>query len=607
MIPITLKDIEKEERRYRKRLVVGYELVVLLCQLLLLLTAFLGKASLGDLIFEGFVAALMLGLTWKQVATEEESRLESLHVAFLLGLMIFVVHGTAPQPGALALAAGAIATVFQTHALKKALFLLAQLSSLGLVLMLLLPAPLGPGWWESGGATELLVYGFLTAGLSSAMALGTLRHHRTRRDMMALGLTYPYSGLPRRQLMQEAFEHKKSGFVVLLQCHNYSDLVLVSNTGTGPQLIQRLGQHLSEFGRSQGVEVFQLRDNEYALFLSPPGFTSRFAVEEVLLTLHRELEALPLGSALEKPQVAMGVVEILQKTKARALGLADQALRTALKQHAPLEFFSGSDQSLALTKRRFGRLTALTKHLEQGTLEVHFQAVINSQTMELAFFEALIRVPDDSGGLVSVFPYLEAAENAGILPQLALVVIERAAAFASERSVSVSINLSTQDILSSAVTQALLAQGRRLKPGTLILEFLERSDLLEIPSLGAYLAQMRSAGHRLALDDFGSGFSSFLTLINLPVDLVKIDGALVKRCLEDSKAQLLVESLIRSCQQIGLEVVGEHIDSVELFTWLKALGVEYLQGYLLSRPQPQSALDSVGPSAESALLPSVAS
>lgn len=132
----------------------------------------------------------------------------------------------------------------------------------------------------------------------------------------------------------------------------------------------------------------------------------------------------------------------------------------------------------------------------------------------------------------------------------------------------------------------IIGQNRELAP-RLTVEITETVALQEIQNLSRFLKSLRSLGCRIAIDDFGAGYTSYRNLQSLDVDVVKIDGSFVKGVTECEDSQFFVRALVDLAQKFSLETVAEWVETREEVEFLEALGVEYLQGFYLGKPAPQ--------------------
>ena len=156
-----------------------------------------------------------------------------------------------------------------------------------------------------------------------------------------------------------------------------------------------------------------------------------------------------------------------------------------------------------------------------------------------------------------------------------------------ENDADFSLNITAQDLTGRELHLLLDRHivGNGIAPGRLILELLEDEDLAEHQD---YLATLRAAGYRLAIDDFGAGYSNFRQLQHTHPDFLKIDGSLVK-ALEHSDRNLpVIESLLGYARAIGAKTVAEYVSGKAIYDKLAHLGVDYAQGYYIGKPAPWS-------------------
>ena len=151
-------------------------------------------------------------------------------------------------------------------------------------------------------------------------------------------------------------------------------------------------------------------------------------------------------------------------------------------------------------------------------------------------------------------------------------------------------NLSAQSLSDPTVIEAILEHMRHIEiPGDrLCLEITETTMLSNLPQARRLIQVLRREGIRLALDDFGSGFASFAYLKSLEVDYLKIDGVFVKDIAEDPLDRAMVSSINQIGQVMGKTTIAEFVENDEILEHLRAIGVDYAQGYGIGRPQPLS-------------------
>ena len=232
---------------------------------------------------------------------------------------------------------------------------------------------------------------------------------------------------------------------------------------------------------------------------------------------------------------------------------------------------------------------ALRKAVDQDELTVHFQPIV-STAGELRALEALVRWPDSG---LRPDQFIGIAEESDLILALDRWVLRRVLQQASrwglpERDIRVSINLSGRTVQNAHLCSwvEVLITEMDIDPCYIQLEITENVliDPNHRSQVEQNLSYLRELGCRIALDDFGRGYSSFSYLFDFDIDLIKFDRSFVVRCLENPKAAAIVKVILDMANSLGIETVAEGVETTEQAEWLTERGCHRLQGHLFSRP-----------------------
>lgn len=150
-----------------------------------------------------------------------------------------------------------------------------------------------------------------------------------------------------------------------------------------------------------------------------------------------------------------------------------------------------------------------------------------------------------------------------------------------------SINLSVDDIFDKTTKQFLLNKLRSTSHAKrMIFELLESEGIENYHEVSAFIAEVKEFGCRIAIDDFGTGYSNFAHILRLDVDILKIDGSLIRNIDTDANAQTILTAVTEFSKHLNLKTVAEFVHSEAVYEKCKALGIDYLQGYYLGEPKP---------------------
>ncbi len=237
----------------------------------------------------------------------------------------------------------------------------------------------------------------------------------------------------------------------------------------------------------------------------------------------------------------------------------------------------------------------LRSALHEGRIVPFYQPIIDCRTGEIFAYETLARLCQPNGETVSAGMFIETLEKYGLGRELDRVIINTSLLALKERidrgvhTAKLFINLSAQEIQGRGVLgfAEKLCQEIGIPPSHLVFEILERDAIGDMTHMRKFLTELRKKGFSFALDDFGSGYNSFHYLRELQFDFVKLDGAFVRNILNSKIDYALVKNLSHLCQDLGILMVAEFIESREIMEAIQSMGIEYAQGFHLGMPKPR--------------------
>jgi diguanylate cyclase (GGDEF)-like protein/PAS domain S-box-containing protein len=296
--------------------------------------------------------------------------------------------------------------------------------------------------------------------------------------------------------------------------------------------------------------------------------------------------------------VSVGLVEISREsgTLEELLAAADSACYVAKKQGSGrVAVYSARDEALARHTGEIQWLQKLQNALKENRFQLYSQPIVpaygdnGGPAMEL-----LVRLKDESGQDVPPSEFVKAAERYRLMGLVDRWVVQTALSALGRGAISltanrsIALNISGQTLGDTQflefVVECLDSTG--VAPNQVCFEITESAVVANLDHARRFVGVLHGMGCQFALDDFGSGVGSFSNLKNLPMDYLKIDGSFMRNLAKDSVNQAMVTAMIRLARTLNFKVIAEQVEDAEALDTARRMGVDYVQGYAVGRPQP---------------------
>src|ERR1700759_3184632 len=300
------------------------------------------------------------------------------------------------------------------------------------------------------------------------------------------------------------------------------------------------------------------------------------------------LDGLPLQieasiGAATYPEHASDVAGLIQR--------ADIAMYVAKRGNSGWELYDHSQDSHQ--PHRLSLISELRRAIDEGELVLHYQPKLELHSGQVASVEALVRWHHPTRGLLGPNEFIDVAQETSLIKPLTLYVIDEALrqcrAWVQEGlTLAVAVNVSTRNLIDLDFPEqvgALLAKWE-VGPQLLELEITESAIVADMFRMRGVLERLGAMGLRISVDDFGTGYTSLGYLRRLPISELKIDRSFVSHMATSEEDAVIVRSTIDLGRNLGLGVVAEGVEDVEVLEALRELGCDVAQGYLMSRPIP---------------------
>ena len=408
------------------------------------------------------------------------------------------------------------------------------------------------------------------------------------------------------QSVDNARAHQKAHALCYLDLDNFKIINDTCGHAAGDQLLQQLSALMTEQLRIADV-LARLGGDEFGLLLEYCPLDQAIQIAE---RLREKIKAFRFttGGKVFSVGVSVGLTVVTAETSSAAAALsdADAACYIAKRRgRNRIHVHRADDLDLVQQRDETQWAAYIAEALETDQFCLYYQSILplHLDCSSAEHYEVLLRLRDQTGQLVSPSIFMPAAERYGLMPQIDRWVVRTLfstqathyqKAWAKSQgqpcadSHLYSINLSGASINDDEFIYFLNEQFARyqIPPAVICFEITETAAIANLTKAAQFISELRQIGCQFALDDFGSGMSSFAYLRTLPVDYLKIDGRFIQNMVDDEIDTAMVTAIHQIAQVMDIQTIAEFVENEAILEKIRGLGIDYAQGYGITKPEP---------------------
>ena len=459
-------------------------------------------------------------------------------------------------------------------------------------------------WFADAKGNPMDVYGI--------MRKANERHTRDQH-MSFLSNCDPLTGMMNRNRMQDALgeaitvavSEKSPGAFAILAINNLDVMNEAYGFEVADEVVVALGQRLRHVMRL-GDGIARYSGSKFGIILnSCKPEELNFALERFMRAVRDSVIETRHGPVWALLSIGAVSLPALGDTAAKAIAHAEEALSESFR--LPSDGYvvyttSEERQTQRLLNARCA--TEIVECLQNGLFKLAYQPIYDAVTGELILHEALLRMADNTGAMITAGHLVPIAERLGLIRLIDRAVLQMALSTLQvypQAKLSVNISATTaNDPRWNVQLIDMIAAARELAP-RLVIELTETSELGDLDTSHAFLTALQHHGCGVALDDFGAGYTSYRNLMQLPLSMIKLDGSFCVDIAHNTDNQIFVKSMVNLARSFGLKLVAEWVENAADAQMLRNLDVDYLQGNYFGeasvvapwaiRSQPSFAID----------------
>jgi len=393
-----------------------------------------------------------------------------------------------------------------------------------------------------------------------------------KKERNKINYTDSLTSLPNRKKFFEDLEDAKG--IILIDLDDFYLLNTIYSKEFGDEFLRKLSHKLLQ---SSCIDnLYRMGGDEFT-FISKKEQDLK-SVAECLLKVISDFYII-------KDNIMIQTTATLAVTYSKPfIETADLALKYGKKNKLNLVVYSNSLNIFEENKAFLDVTMRLKKALKTNNIVPFFQC-IKDKNEKIVKYEALMRIKDGEKYILPAV-FLDIAKKTKIYPELTIHMVNKTFEYMKNKDIKFSFNLSYDDIINKRIYNFILDKIDSFdKKENIIVELLETERVGSFAYIKKFIDEIHKRGAKVAIDDFGSGYSNFVYLEKLNVDIIKIDGEIVSEILLSDNAMFLVRTIVEFCKKNNIVSVAEYVSHREIYNVLKEIGVDEYQGFYFCKPK----------------------
>lgn len=385
----------------------------------------------------------------------------------------------------------------------------------------------------------------------------------------------------RIKLLNIIAESETTNIIAIIDIDRFTEVNDMYGNKVGDSILKEVANNIYVFSQNYEILVFRIHADVFAVYSEKYDVVD---FENIMKKLIKRISTQKYHG--KHADVTLSFSVGIASGDCEIMACADMALKSAKKNKETLVVYDENNSMLNEFEGNLIWMKKLNLAIEEKRIVPFYQPIYNLKTQKIEKYEVLMRYIEEDGTEVSPFAFLDIAKKTKIYPRLTKRIVKQAVNFfKNHKEIEFSINLTLEDLLNQdtmGYIYSVVQQHKLFK--SLVIEIVESEELVSFEHVEAVLQKFKKKGSKIAIDDFGAGYSNYNYLLKLDVDYIKIDGSIIKNILDNQATEDIVSSIVDFSKKSGIKTIGEFVSNEELSDKIKDLNVDYAQGYFYGKP-----------------------
>ncbi len=398
----------------------------------------------------------------------------------------------------------------------------------------------------------------------------------------------PLTKLKNRLGLIEDLPNMKKPIMLYLNIDNFAHLNDFYGADIGNSVLSYVSTLLKTKLSKQKINIYRLQSDEFLLVYEKDAIQQ--SPQKLIFSL---IEYIELKTSENKSQDCISITltgSIATYKESNnyedLLSYVILARKAAQKEYKKYISYSTKLHNGADYQKNIEWINKIKDALNEDRIVAFFQPIIENKSDKIHKYEALVRMKDIDGKIVSPYFFLDIAKQAKLYTKITKIMFEKTfSTFEDKPEYEFSINITEADIIDEEIAKFIIQKIQNFPyPKNIVLEITESEEIKDYEKVNIFISKAKKLGAKIAIDDFGSGYSNFEHIIKMDADFIKIDGSLIKNIQTDQESRIITEAIIAFSKKLGSKTIVEFVHNQSVQDIVKEIGADYSQGFHLGEP-----------------------
>ncbi|WP_324172890.1 GGDEF domain-containing phosphodiesterase [Sulfurimonas sp.] len=401
-----------------------------------------------------------------------------------------------------------------------------------------------------------------------------------KRQLLSRYFTDHLTSFPNMYQLRKDLHDNEEYALVSIAIDDFATINNFYGYMVGDYIIEQVGKYLIQ---NVNNRIYRVSGTEFTLYLKEDlGF---YDLKKYLVKLYDKVSNILVIYQNYEINVSLTLASCANYNQENLFSKVSMALKYAKDNRMPFWIYEDRMNFENEYEKNLSVSNVVRRAVEDSKIVPYFQPIIDNKTLKISKYECLARLIDDNGRIMSPTIFIPITKRIKVYNHITKTIIEKAFEVFEENKYEFSINLSMEDILNSGIFNFIIDKLKSSSASKrVIFEIVESEAIQDFNKIARFINEIKRYGAKIAIDDFGDGYSNFSYLTRMKVDYLKIDGSLIKDIDINKNSLLVVETIVDFANKLGIKTIAEYVHSSTILDRVKEMKIDYSQGYYIDEP-----------------------